>query len=105
MDNDLYKATPFNLELMKLSTYYKKKRQIVALSPEFKPNYYSNFYLRKDYEDGIYPSRLECFDNVEFGGHGFSGCRYVPLPSEIEICKPDTTIYERVKNNYKAKKW
>lgn len=105
MDNDLYKTTPFNLELMKLSTYYKKKRQIVALSPEFKPNYYSDFYLRKDFEDGIYPSHLELFDNVEFGGHGFSGHHYVPLPSEIEGCKPDVTIYERVKNNYKSEKW
>lgn len=103
MDNDLYKTTPFNLELMKLSTYYKKRRQIVALSPEFKPNYYSQFYLRKDYEDNLYPSHLELYNNIEFGGHGFSGRRYVPLSSEIEACKPDVTIYERVRSNYKAK--
>ena len=38
-DADLpYYPIPFyNLELMKLSSYYKRKREIVGLSPNFSP--------------------------------------------------------------------
>ena len=33
MDMATYTLVPFNLELMKLSAYYKKKREVVILSP------------------------------------------------------------------------
>ena len=36
-DMQKYIHVPFNLELMKLSTYYKKKGEIVSLAPVFKP--------------------------------------------------------------------
>ena len=37
MDMATYTLVPFNLELMKLSAYYKKKREVVILSPIFTP--------------------------------------------------------------------
>ena len=51
-DGDLqfYPQVPFfNLELMKLSTYYKRKRELVTLSTNFKPQMYSHFIVRQDY--------------------------------------------------------
>ena len=44
MDADLaaYSLVPFNLEVMKLSAYYKKKGEIVILSPSFTPDKNTN---------------------------------------------------------------
>lgn len=50
-DMAFYLQTPLNLELMKYSTYYKKKMEIVAASPSFEPNKYTTFIMRKDYQD------------------------------------------------------
>ena len=48
MDMVTYTLVPFNLELMKLSAYYKKKREVVILSPSFTPERHQKFILRKD---------------------------------------------------------
>ena len=51
-----YFQVAFNLELMKLATYYKRKREIVQLSPIFQPERYTKFIMRKDYYDSNFPS-------------------------------------------------
>lgn len=101
MDGDFsnYVLVPFNLEIMKLSAYYKKKREIVVLAKDFEPNYYSKFIYRKDYVDQIYPKGLMTTPNVEYGGLAFSNNIYTPLPREIEIMKPDTSIYSRAEKD------
>ena len=103
MDGDFstYLLVPFNLEIMKLSTYYKKKREIVVLSKDFEPNYYTKFIYRKDYTDQLFPKGLMTTSNVEYGGLAFSNNIYIPLPREIEICKPDTSIYSRFERQMK----
>ena len=93
----IYHSLPVNLELMKLSTYYKvNKRDIVSLTQSFSPDRYSKFIIRKDYYDGYFPKGLDKYDNIEYGGYAFSNDNYVPLQEEIEICKPDQYIYEKV---------
>lgn len=102
-DADLpFYPTPFyNLELMKLSTYYKRKREIVGLSPTFSPNMYSHFIVRQDFElPIIYPLQM---DKVVYGGRVFDGEKYKPLPYDIEICKPDKNLYSSLKKKYKDK--
>lgn len=101
-DNDmvLYKQTPFNLELMKYASYYKNKREIVAMSPSFNPNQYSTFILRKDYYDENFPHNLVKYENIIYGGRAFSGDYYVPLDLIIERKKPDKSIYEKFKFNF-----
>lgn len=91
----LYPQVPFfNLELMKLSTYYKNKREIVSLSQDFKPNMYSHFLVRQDFPTNkIYPA----YPNVEYGGRAFDGTKYKPLPLDVEKTRPDITLYDRVK--------
>ena len=68
MDMKTYKQVPINLEMAKLSSYYKRKREIVAMSSSFQPSRYSKFILRKDYEDGIYPKNIMKFDNIDGNG-------------------------------------
>lgn len=101
-DGDLpfYDRFPFlNLELMKLSTYYKNKKQIVSLVQDYKPQRFSNFIVRQDYlnPNAIYPY----YKNVEFGGKAFQGSVYKPLDLEIEQCQPDIGLYNNFKASYK----
>ena len=104
-DWQYYKRVPFfNLELMKLSTYYKRRHEIVSLMPTFEPNKYSNVIVRQDYYNSYgYAS----YDNVTYGGRAFDGENYKPLPLDIEVMKPDIQLYEKIKdkiNNYLMKK-
>lgn len=97
-DMSAYLLVPFNLEIMKLSAYYKKKGEIVVLSPSFTPHRNTKFIYRKDYDDGDYPRGLASYGNVEYGGLAFSHNNYQPLPLEIERMKPDTSIYSRMES-------
>lgn len=93
-DLKLYPSVPvFNLELMKLSTYYKHKREIVSFTPRFIPERYSNFLVRQDYPSQKY---LPYRKNVVYGGRAYDGWKYKPLPIEIESCAPDISIYNTV---------
>ena len=99
-DGDMlfYKGVPFfNLELMKLSSYYKRKREIINLSPKFNPNMYSNFIVRQDYP--FSNPNISYADNVSFGGRAYDGDEYKPLPLEIEVMKPDTQLYNKIEND------
>ena len=97
-DQDMatYTLVPFNIELMKLSTYFKKKREVVVLSPHFTPERHQKFYLRKDYDDGNFIMGLENVPNLEYGGYAFTNGIYAPLPKEIEILHPDTSLYDNM---------
>jgi hypothetical protein len=100
MDADMasYTLVPFNLEVMKLSAYYKKKGEIVVLSPTFSPERNTKFIYRKDYNDGEFPINLLRANNVEYGGLAFSNNKYVPMERDIEIMRPDSSIYERMES-------
>jgi len=102
-DGDMmyYPKVPFfNLELMKIASYYKKKKEIVVLNEKYRPNMYSHFIVRQDYPIRVkYPP----YNNVQFGGRAFDGGKYQPLPLEIEATRPDRGIYDfflkRIDNN------
>ena len=100
MDADMsaYILVPFNLEVMKLSAYYKRKGEIVVLSSSFTPYRNTKFIYRKDYDDGDFPRGLTMHENVEYGGLAFSQNVYKPLPIEIERMKPDTSIYSKMES-------
>lgn len=92
-DYIIYHQVPFNLEIMKLSSYYKSKREIVGLSSSFSPERYSKFYYRKDYYDDNFQPYLYKYKNLEYGGLAFTNNIYSPLDEEIEKVRPDPTIY------------
>lgn len=92
----------FNLELMKISAYYKKRREIVTLSPTFSPRMYQNFILRQDFPGEDYP--IIKYNNIEYGGRAFNLLKYKPLPLEIEKTKPDTFLYNKLESTYAISK-
>ena len=96
MDMATYTLVPFNLELMKLSAYYKKKREVVILSPQLTPERHQKFFLRKDFDDGNFPLGLEKVPNLEYGGYAFTNGIYAPMPLEIEKMRPDTSLYDNM---------
>ena len=96
LDMANYTYVPFNLELMKLSAYYKKKREIVILSPHLTPERHQKFFVRKDFDDGNFPLGLEKIPNIEYGGYAFTDGIYVPMAPEIEVMHPDTSLYENM---------
>lgn len=98
-DADLatYTLVCFNLEAMKLSAYYKQQREIVVLSPEFSPQKNTQFFFRKDYNDGKFPAGL-MEPNVDYGGLAFTDNIYSPLPLEIERMRPDTSLYAKMED-------
>lgn len=42
-----YVHVPFNLELMKLATYYKRKNEIVVLTPSIQKDRYSTTFCER----------------------------------------------------------
>lgn len=103
-DADLatYKLVPFNLECMKISAYYKRRGEVVILSPSFSPHRNTKFFYWKDYNDGNFPVDLTAHSNVEYGGLAFSNNVYSPLPREIELMAPDTQLYARAESLMKS---
>lgn len=86
---------------MKLATYYKQHNEIVKLATKLEPERYTKFFVRKDWDDGIYPK--EFFQkNVSYGGRAFSP-QYKSLPQDIEEAIPDNRLYEQYYNNLKHK--
>ena len=53
-----YTVIPFNLDLMKLSAYHKRRRDMVILTTEFIPDKFKNYYFFKDYDDGRLPDNF-----------------------------------------------
>lgn len=102
-DMQKYKQTIFNLELMKLSTYYKNKRQIVNNISNFNPERYSQIIYRKDYNDGDFPAGLTS-DNISYGGLAFSNNIYIPLEMDQELALPDTSIYQNYESYFSTTK-
>lgn len=91
-----------NLECAKLITYYRTHNEIATLTPTFNPAPYTQFLIRKEYDDGIYPKSL-FEDNCVYGGRAFNPRKYKPLAQDIENTIPDMSIYERY-SDYFGKK-
>ena len=89
-----YIHVPFNLTLMKLAAYYKKKREVVVLAPYLEPERYQKMYVVKDYFDGNFDRRI-LESNVIYSGHAFTKDFYSAMAPEIEIMKPDKYLYHK----------
>ena len=103
IDDDLRNlpANPYpNLEIMKLSSYYKQNRDLVELCTNYKQyERYTKLILRKNYCLEDFPNMLmsKARDRLEYGGLAFTNNIYVPMENDIEKSLPDVTIYDKIK--------
>lgn len=97
MDFMTYVHVPFNLEIMKLAAYFKSKKEVTILVPKLEPERYSSFYLRKDFNDGNFPSGAQ-LSKISYGGYAFSNNIYTPLPIDIEKTYPDKQLYTKYRD-------
>lgn len=82
-----------NLECAKLVTYYRNHHSIATLLPRIEPEKFTKFYIRKEYDDGVYSDSL-FLPNVIYGGRAFAPT-YAPLDGAIERTIPDMHIYDK----------
>jgi len=94
-DHDFFTYTNVipSLECAKLIAYYRSRRDITVLTPNFSAPAYTKYFFQKNYDDGIDASEF-LLPNVSYGGHFFSGERYNPLPLDIEYTAPNMSAYE-----------
>ena len=85
-----------NLEVMKLSSYHKRKQDIVSLIlTSNNLERHSRIIVRKENDDGKYASNLLLRENCTYGGLGFTNGKYIAMDMEIENSSPDFSIYNR----------
>lgn len=85
-----------NLNLMKISSYHKKRRDIVSMTTKFSPEFFSRYYIQKNLSGGESPP-LWKYNNIQYGGFAFTGGEYIPIPEEVEASVADSTIYEKMR--------
>lgn len=105
MDWDLTKwksPTVFNLELMKLSYYYKMHQHIVQMVRRYRSDMVTRLYIQKDYEDFDYPEEINKDEKVIWGGMALNNGIYVPMDLEIEQSKADPSIYNSMIQYYQG---
>lgn len=103
-----YNQIPFSLEIMKLSSYYKKHREIVTLNTNLEPERYSKFYYFQDFNNIDFPTDIIRQKNVMYCGRYFHPNKYAPFIEEIEAMPADVEIYniwrkKFIDNNYTKK--
>lgn len=94
-----------NPEIMLLSSYFKKKGEIVHLLLDFKNiDLYSKVFIRKNRQGEKITVTPDIYtrDNVDYGGLFFTKGIYTSIPKEVLECEPDITIYDRY---LRTKKW
>lgn len=94
-----------NLEIMKLSTYYKKNKNFVSFVLNLNNiDRYNKIILRKDIYDENYLSNILLDDRCDYGGLAFTNNIYSPLDISIENSVPDLSIYNSYFNKILIKK-
>ena len=92
-----------NLECAKLVAYYRNRKDITLLTPTLEPSKYTKFFIRKEYNDGLFPKQM--FEqNCEYGGRAFTPVQYKPLDPRIEATIPDMHIYDKYVDCFGRKK-
>jgi len=89
-----YKNVIPNLECAKLYTYFHNHHEIAVLTPRLDPAPYTQFYIRKEYDDGIYPKEL-FLPNCIYSGRAFNPDHYEPLDTAIEKTIPNMHLYDK----------
>lgn len=86
---------PFNLQLLKIATYYQQQKDMVKILPSFDNiDRYTKVYYRKDLLTGKENPNIALYRNVDVGGYYFTNGIYLPMEPEIENVIPNSSILE-----------
>ena len=88
-----------NLECAKLCTYFHNIHEIAVMTSRLNPAPYTQYYIRKEYNDGIFPRELR-EPNCIYGGRAFNPDKYSPLPPAIEKTIPNMHLYDKYQKFY-----
>lgn len=89
----------FNIQLMKMSTYYKNKREMVSYVTDLsRAKYYTTIFYFQDNPQFSFAPEIAMNQNIVVMGRAFGITELAP---DIEKCEPDVTIYETVWNTCK----
>lgn len=80
--------------MCKIGNLLRNKHNIAVLSPTLNPDKFTNFIVRKEYDDGEFPKEL-FLPNVKYGGRVFTNNEYSELEYDIEHTIPDMHLYDK----------
>ena len=85
----------YDLDIMKLASYYKRKREItkLLLDPREYTQYTRTYFIKNRFD---YKMMGELFKDprITYRGYAFSALDYEPLPDDIERAQADISIYD-----------
>lgn len=91
----------YNLQLMKLAAYHRRKRDMVSfITDPTRAPYYTKIYYRQNDPELSFPKELSSRDNVDIGGYAINPV-YEPLFPEAENILPATDIYDAATSRLK----
>jgi hypothetical protein len=94
LDMLLYKKFYPSLDMMKYSTYHKRKGDIVhMLYDESNWDAYNVVYVRRDKYTAAPPAHIASNPKVAWVGRRFFDGYAIPLDPEVERCSPDQSLY------------
>lgn len=89
-----YGHTAFNIDLMKLSAYYKKRKEVVTLIDDYSATGIKKIFCAQDYPSENPMPDVAQYNNVSLIGRALSPTmQRIPLKEEIEEMVPDTSLY------------
>ena len=85
----------YDLDIMKLASYYKSKREItkLLLDPMEYTQYTQTFFIKNRFDYKLF-SELFKDKRLTYRGYAFYGQFLAPLPDDIERAIPDPSIYD-----------
>jgi hypothetical protein len=85
----------YDLDIMKIASYYKSKREItkLLLDPREYTQYTQTFFIKNRFDYKLF-SELFKDKRITYRGYAFYGQFLAPLPDDIEKAIPDTSIYD-----------
>ncbi len=85
----------YDLDIMKLASYYRTKREItkLLLIPSEYSQYTRTYFIKNRFDYKTY-DKIFKDSRILYRGYAFAPEGYNPLPDDIELSKPDITIYD-----------
>ena len=85
----------YDLDIMKIASYYKSKREItkLLLDPREYTQYTQTFFIKNRFDYKLF-SELFKDKRITYRGYAFYGQFLAPLPDDIEKAIPDASIYD-----------